>query len=112
MMVCLHMKGRIEGLVAEKSWAKVARKAQFELAAPELNGRWEPTKCGIWSGCCSALGVYVVENALAEFFNKDPYGNIFWWPAPHFNTAKTREAYTARIIALESFALYCEEHGV
>lgn len=102
---------KIKGLVAKKSWAKRARKAQFELMSPECSGNWSIHFCGIWAGCCAALGNWPTEAGFGAFFNKHHQAN-FWWPDPHRNTKKTREAYTARIIALESFALYCEEHGV
>lgn len=103
--------GKIKGLVVKKDWAKRARKAQFDLLSPEHPGTWPNQSCGIWSGCCAALDNWVVEAGFGAFFQKDDCSN-FWWPAPYRNTEKTRKAYTARIIALESFALYCEEHGV
>lgn len=106
---------KIKELEVKKAWAKIARKAQFELRSPEY-GLWAnaiPCRtCGIWSGCCSALGSYPVKLAFGEFFKKSGQSNMFWWPVPHSDTPKTRRAYTARIIALESFAVYCEEHGV
>lgn len=102
---------KIKGLVVKKSWAKRARKAQFELLSPKYSGPWPSQFCGIWSGCCAALGNWPTEAGFGAFFQKYTCDH-FWWPAPFRNTEKTREAYTARIIALESFALYCEEHGV
>lgn len=102
---------KIKWLVVKKDWAKVARKAQFELMSPEFIAPWPNQFCGIWSGCCAALDNWVVEAGFGAFFQKDTSAD-FWWLYPHSDTTHTRRAYTARIIALESFALYCEEHGV
>lgn len=107
---------KIKGLYVKKSWAKVARKAQFELVAPDRRGQtfvsWPRKYCGIWTGCCAAIGHMSVEEAFAKFFGKRPFGSSYWWPVSYRNAVKSRDGYTARIIALETFALYCEEHGV
>jgi len=113
---------KIKGLVVKKGWAKRARLGQFNLQVPgpfqfDRNGK---RIHGLHWGCCTSFGYMCgVESKISIAFKKfvEPgeqpmFG--FWWlePRSFSPTAKERQAYTARIIALESFALYCEEHGV
>lgn len=108
---------KIKDLKVKKCWAKSARRAMFCLRPPNT---WYATgpivRHGWASGCCSAFGYNVgvgkALSAFSEFIDPPGWakGHGWWWPKYYQRNAVN--GYTARIIALESFALYCEEHGV
>lgn len=108
---------KIKDLEVKKSWAKKARAAMFRLHAPAPSWRfshYDNRRHGNASGCCGALrGGLELVDVFKAFV--DPPQSAFangWWWTKYYKERGSREGYTARIIALESFALYCEEHGV
>jgi hypothetical protein len=87
---------------------ELARKAR--AAIPFLHHASESYQMKYYHGCCHALGQLPLswrdEQLFSRFFEDNDRMNDYWWGDPR------AENYTARVIALELFALACESGDV
>lgn len=90
----------------KKAWAKVARKSMKHLRTDEQRATNSPQG---YIGCCAGLGEEgadddsAIHDAFYDLYGSDPEATVGWWWG--------EDEYTARIVALELFALLCEEFG-